>query len=311
MIFLRIFSIVFFTEGFFMNKKSSEAPTTISYEIIDVAETTNVKFYTSVDQGSYIPIHWHRAVEIIYLQEGSLDVTVESHTTVLSPGDCILINANVPHSTKCTQPNTSILLQIPLDFFEKYIPNVQQLLFLWDIHTQNPVIQTKLSILKTILEQMQIVNDIRPTGFLLRFNSLLFELLYQLYHSFSVQVFQSDLSQKKKDLDRMNDVLNYIAANYKRQISLEEIAEVAFLQPGYFCRFFKKRMGVTFLEYQNEYRLSFIYRDLLSTKDPVHQILERHGFSNYKLFRRMFHEHFGTTPTKIRQQSVSKKTEAS
>lgn len=45
---------------------------------------------------------------------------------------------------------------------------------------------------------MQIVNDIRPTGFLLRFNSLLFELLYQLYHSFSVQVFQSDLSQKKR-----------------------------------------------------------------------------------------------------------------
>ncbi|MFQ9702956.1 MAG: hypothetical protein ACLR0U_13550 [Enterocloster clostridioformis] len=35
--------------------------------------------------------------------------------------------------------------------------------------------------------QMQIANDIRPEGFLLRFNSLLFELLFQLYHNFSVQ----------------------------------------------------------------------------------------------------------------------------
>lgn len=49
-----------------------------SYEIIDVSDITNVRFYTSIDQGSYIPSHWHRAVEIIYIQEGSLDITVES-----------------------------------------------------------------------------------------------------------------------------------------------------------------------------------------------------------------------------------------
>ena len=61
-------------------------------------------------------------------------------------------------------------------------------------------------------------------------------------------------------------------------------------------------MGITFLEYQNEYRLSFIYRDLITTGDPVHVILERHGFTNYKLFRRMFLEHFGNTPTQIRKQ---------
>lgn len=60
-------------------------------------------------------------------------------------------------------------------------------------------------------------------------------------------------------------------------------------------------MGITFLEYQNEYRLSFIYKDLINTKAPVHVILERHGFTNYKLFRRMFQEHFGCTPTKVRE----------
>ena len=216
---------------------------------------------------------------------------------------CILINANVIHSTKCIRPNTAILLQIPLDFVEKYIPNIAQLLFVWDYKTKDPVRQTKLAMLKTTLEQMQIINDIRPDGFLLRFNSLLFELLFQLYHNFSVKVFQSDLSNKKKDLDRLDTILDYIAQNYKRPIPLEEIAAVSYLQPGYFCRFFKKRMGVTFLEYQNEYRLSFIYRDLVSTDDAIHAILERHGFTNYKLFRRMFQTHFGSTPTKIRQKN--------
>ena len=101
----------------------------ISYEIIDYSGITNVKFYTSTDNGSYIPFHWHRAVEIIYIQEGELDVIVESSSHTLHPGDCILINANIIHSTKCTVPNKAIVLQIPLDFMEKYIPNVQQLVF--------------------------------------------------------------------------------------------------------------------------------------------------------------------------------------
>ena len=93
-----------------MNKKE------ISYEIIDYSGITNVKFYTSTDNGSYIPSHWHRAVEILYMQEGELDVTVESSSFTIYPGDCILVNANVIHSTKCVVPNKAIVLQIPLDF---------------------------------------------------------------------------------------------------------------------------------------------------------------------------------------------------
>ena len=77
---------------------------------------------------------------------------------------------------------------------------------------------------------------------------------------------------------------------------------VTYLQSGDFCRFFKKCMGITFLEYQNELHLSYIYQDILSTNDSIREILERHGFSNYKLFHRMFHEHFQATPTEIRKQ---------
>ena len=274
----------------------------ISHEIIDVPVDTNVKFRTSTDPGSYIPMHWHRAVEIIYMQEGSLDVTIESENFTIQKGDCIVINGNVLHSTKCTSPNTAILLQIPLDFMEKYIPDLGQLIFLFDFRTKEQKQQTKQTMFKTILEQLQLINNVRPDGYLLRFNSLIFELLFQLYHNFAVKILQSNTSQKKKDMNRLEPVLDYISKHYREPISLNEIAEVACLQTGYFCRFFKKKMGITFLEYQNEYRLSFIYRDLITTRDPVHVILERHGFTNYKLFRRMFLEHFGNTPTQIRKQ---------
>mgnify|MGYP003106008779 FL=1 len=219
----------------------------------------------------------------------------------LPAGQCILINSNVIHSTKCTHPNRAIVLQIPIEFMETYIPEVSQLLFLWNPETQDPIMRTKLDRMKDTLTQMQIANNIRPEGFLLRFNSLLFELLFQLYHNFSVQVLKPDVNQKNKALSRLDPVLTYTARNYNRPITTSEIARVAFLQPGYFCRFFKKCMGVTFLEYQNELRLSYIYRDLITTEDSVRDILERHGFTNYKLFRRMFGEQFGDTPSGVRK----------
>lgn len=273
----------------------------IIYEIIDVPETTRVKFYTSVDEGSFIPNHWHSAIEIIYMLEGELTVAVETGIRQLQAGECILINPNVRHWTKCTSPNKAILFQIPMEFMKAYIPEVEQLVFVLDEDTEHPVRRTKINIFKETLEQMRVVNEIRPDGYLLRFNSLLFEVVFQLYHNFSVKVFQAAPKQKIKERERLQSILDYIEKNYDRPISIEEIAGIACLQSGYFCRFFKKYMGTTFLEYQNELRLSYIYRDLINTAEPIHKILENHGFTNYKLFRRVFFEHFGDTPLHIRK----------
>lgn len=274
------------------------------YEVIQVPETTGVRFFTDVDTGSYYPNHWHNAIEIIYMLKGEVDVTVESSAYHLQEGQCFLINSCVIHSTKCTSPNIGIVFQIPFDFIKLYIPDVQQMQFVLDDPCGDPVRRTKLDMFKETLTQMQIANDIRPEGYILRFNSLLFEALFQLYHNFSVKVFRANLNHKAKDLNRLNTVLSYTDKNYNRPISIREISQIAFLESGYFCRFFKKHMGVTFLEYQNEVRLSHIYQDLITTTDTLQNILERHGFTNYKLFRRVFFEHFNATPSQIRKRFI-------
>lgn len=58
---------------------------------------------------------------------------------------------------------------------------------------------------------------------------------------------------------------------------------------------------MTYLEYLSEVRLAYIYRDLLETDLPLYQILDRHGFSNYKLFRKLFYKRFQCTPGQMRK----------
>ena len=75
-------------------------------------------------------------------------------------GECILINSDVIHSTKCTAPNKAILFQIPLTFLSIYIPDADQLVFNLDNPNNSDIRRTKLDIFKDTLSKMQIINDI-------------------------------------------------------------------------------------------------------------------------------------------------------
>lgn len=275
--------------------------TPTNYELIPLDDKTNVRFYTSKDSGSYVAPHWHDAVEIICLQEGELKVVVENITYELKDSQCIMISPNRVHSTLCTRPNQAIVFQIPEKFFEKFIPNAKCLSFELKDPADTPVEQSKVDIFKDTLAKMQFLIEHEPDGAVLKFNSLLFEILFQLYHNFSTSIVQSDLTRRNRNLEKLKPVLEYISENYNRNISLEEIAGIAMFEPKYFCRFFKKYTGTTFLEHQNEIRLSKIYEDIITTDDKISDILEKHGFTNYKLFRKMFQSHFNTTPTQLRR----------
>lgn len=279
-----------------------------NYELIPLNDKTNVRFYTSVDQGSFVASHWHDALEIVYLQEGELKITVENEIYNLKAGQCILINSNLIHSTLCTKPNRAVVFQIPEYFLRKFVPDADQRQYRLDDPASSPQMQSKVNFFKDTLIKMQLLTDLVPDGAILRFNSLLFEILFQLYHNFSSTSERVEVSGKNKSLERLREVFDYTAENYNRPISINEISTVAAFEQKYFCRLFKKTMGVTFLEYQNEIRLSKIYHDIIFTDDQISVILERHGFTNYKLFRKMFHTHFGVTPSQLRKDRKNRES---
>ena len=49
-----------------------------------------------------------------------------------------------------------------------------------------------------------------------------------------------------------------------------------------------------------------IYRDLIATDLPVGTLAEKHGFTNDKLFHRLFRERFHTTPLQLRKAAREK-----
>ena len=104
-----------------------------------------------------------------------------------------------------------------------------------------------------------------------------------------------------KSLSLLEPVIEYTKQNYHLQISIPEISNIASLQPEYFCRFFKQHMGITFLQYLNEVRISHAGRLLSSTELSVAEVMHQIGFTNQTVFNRMYKELYGMTPRQSRK----------
>lgn len=104
-------------------------------------------------------------------------------------------------------------------------------------------------------------------------------------------------------IDRIRKVMSYVEEHYKENISLQDVSDLLGIGKEYFCRFFKKNMGISFLQYLNEVRLSHIYQGLMDTDLPIAELMEENGFSNQKLFNRSFKELYGCTPSSVRKTS--------
>ncbi|MBU3875264.1 AraC family transcriptional regulator [Faecalicatena sp. AGMB00832] len=272
------------------------------HEFIDKNEMLDLHLDFFIDPGqTVINKHFHDWIEIIYLTHGDLEIQVNNKTTQLKVNDFVVINPMSIHSTRCMGGNTAILLQIPISFLEKFMPDIRDYSFCVDLESKDPKVQTKLANIRSTLQDLWINYEFQVEGYVFRCYSLIFEIIYILVHSFSYKVDRKERQKNEKNLERIQTIIEYVEEHYQEPISIPEIAGLVGLNEIYFSRFFKNNMGMTFLEYLNMVRLEKIYVDLLNTNMPIKDIQEKHGFYNDKVFRRMFKEVYGCTPREARK----------
>ncbi|GEM_PF-36568 len=299
------------------NSDNSSAPATrevssadhigIPHEIVRTTKDLDILFRTYHDSHDMCYRHWHGDVEILYITGGCLHFTINNHRDTLRAGDLILVNSRFVHSTDGSPGNDSILLQIPADLMRRYLPDFDSSYYDFNTHLQEMHHQTHLAQVKATLEKMALLEELKPDGYLLRFHSLLFEFLYLVHHYFRIPLREAPAARSREELESISPVLDYTNTHYAEAISTADAAALTHLQTEYFCRKFRRLMGQTYLSYLNDVRMTHVYEDLIHTDGHLNVILERHGFTNYKLFRRLFREKFGCTPMELRKRGIEDK----
>jgi AraC-like DNA-binding protein len=251
-------------------------------------------------------LHFHPEIELIHFIKGEGLQFVGDSVRRFKDGNMVLIGADLPHFWRFDQPGLTM---------EETNTNTEILHFkedFWGVDFLNlPETRMIKSILAKAKRGIEISGSVRErVGKLLRKITtvegsdriiVLLEILSAISLCEDVQMLSSLGYQKTLEVsdtgdDRITAVLEYSYSNFNRKIELEEIADVAYLCPNYFCRYFKSRTGKTYTAFLNEIKIGHACRLLIENKECIKQIAYDCGFNNPASFYRFFKNYTGKSP---------------
>ncbi|MEK4064562.1 MULTISPECIES: response regulator [Paenibacillus] len=94
----------------------------------------------------------------------------------------------------------------------------------------------------------------------------------------------------------------YIEDNYHKDLSIEELSEVAGLSISHFCTLFKQISGYTFLEFVTNCRMEKAKYILQNSNVKVYQVAPLVGYQDPRYFTQVFKKATGKTPTEYREE---------
>ena len=103
------------------------------------------------------------------------------------------------------------------------------------------------------------------------------------------------------DSRRVQKVKNFIDQNYRYEIRLPQLADIAGMSPSAFSRFFKLHTGRNLSEYIIDQRLGYASRMLVDSTHSIAEIGFSCGFNNLSNFNRIFKKRKGCSPSEFRE----------
>ena len=274
-------------------------------EHVDVSFPYNTYLCSIPLDFSKVPLHWHEEMEIIYIKKGHGFVTVDFQQYKVSGSTIVLILPGQLHSI---EQYDDLSME-----YENIIFNVGMLLprledtssteFLRPLLNGQVTVPSVYSIvskhytaLSSCLDACDEISKTKPLGYDLFIKGKLYEFFYIL----SNRCRNKKNPRNAKSLDKMKIILKFVENSYMHKITVAEIADRVDFSESHFMRYFKENMGISFIEYLRDYRLTMAARLLLVSDETVLSIAEEVGFDNLSYFNRAFKKKYGVTPREYR-----------
>lgn len=240
----------------------------------------------------YFPRHWHEHIELHYVLEGTPLLGVSQREIRAEKGNLVIVNSNELHTGYCDGSLVRVMVIIfEMEAFSKELAG-KNIIF-QPLIEKDEVIDSIMSVIhREYLEQ--------KIGYRLVCKGEILRLIARLVREYAEEILtESESDKRKKRLERLNTVLNYIQSNYQEQISNQELADVIHLSEDRFNHLFKESMGMSPLQYMNELRLKKAMSLLKKREYSMSEIADRVGFTDYNHFGRQFRKYYGCAPSEI------------
>lgn len=127
--------------------------------------------------------------------------------------------------------------------------------------------------------------------------------IYSFVNSILIRILEA---VKEKNIsfyeDGMEDALQFIKEHFNEDISLNDVAKVAYLNESYLSRKIKKMLGVGFVEYITKLRMEKAMEYLKNPNIKITEISHKIGYQDYRYFSHKFKEYTGYLPSEWKEK---------
>ena len=265
-------------------------------------------FYVKSSSAFRFNWHFHPEYELTLILRSQGKRFVADNISDYRDGDLVLLGPNLPHtwqsSPTAKRPvrHKACVIQFPQDLLGKSFLE-----------------SAELRQIKTLLgrsahglcftgrsreEALRRIQSLKKLTGLRRLSEFL-EILDLLARSRKTTVISSPgfmPSLDEANHRRIDRVCRYINSKYQQDLSQPYLAEMLGMNPSSFSSFFKKTVGLTFVEYVNNLRISHACRLLIETELPILEICYQSGFNNLSNFNRHFLRSKAISPRRYRSE---------
>lgn len=253
--------------------------------------------------------------EIIFIESGSMKITIDDKEYIVKKNDCVLLRPDVHHiiewnKENCAQPHVHLDFEyledrkrVGVSFKEKKNMSKEELKFFREdfykknnidipyvVHLKNPLLVK--NILYRIIDEYTFQHPFSENIL----SGLAVELIGTILRDFEYSIDDLKTSQQ------LNETIIYMNENVDNNLTLENFADNLKVSVWTLIQMFNKRFKTSPVKYYNQIRY-LRAKDLLQFSFlPINKISEKMGFQEPQTFSRWFKRIDGNYPSFYREQ---------
>lgn len=269
--------------------------TSVSYD--PIISRLNLKeilsSYYQIRKGSYQSGREKNSFyELIYVDHGEMDVTVDDETYHMQKYDLMLYHPGQKHSLETTEDSSCSYMSIAFTMDTGIKGNLKNRVF----HTRKDLYQTLTRFMKAIQEDTPLNMELA----MLHLKEVLI-LLYQ-FDGEEKPAGQETTLQSHYDDTMLNEILVFIHNNVYASYTVEDLCQKFSISRSSLQALFRANLGMTPKQYISELKLNEAKKLISQHEHTISQVSDLLGFTSIHYFSRRFKSYFGIAPSKYARE---------
>ncbi len=258
--------------------------------------------------------HAHSEYQLFVVLEGTGTRFIGDSIKSFGPGELILTGPHLPHVWRSDEiyferhsecRTSGIVIYLNENFLGEHFLEKDEMMVLRKLFNKSMRGLQFYGASKTqaieMMKELVHMEGIRSVIHLLQILEILAGT--KEYHYISTKAYEDAFDQH--ETDRLNKVYEYAFQNFRKKVSLEDLAELLHMTPTSFSRYFTMKNNKPFSRFISEIRIKHACKMLTETDESIAQICYDCGFNTLSNFNKQFKEIMLKKPTQYKREFMS------